>query len=136
MSQPRNLVIQSEPLDGAILSLVHSPGRCDPEGQLQVDRLGVRLGASFTAKGGKVFVAYLDGEPAALGALSPTPDGRANLAAMIVMPHRSALSIKRAMLDHLEDAAHLEGYHRAIPSGRASWITGVITLPPVLAHAL
>jgi hypothetical protein len=110
MSQPRNLVIQSEPLTPEISRLLMLAGRDDPAGRRALDHLGVAMTASFSARGGMVFVGYCDGLAVAVGAFSPLVDGRAQVAAALLGPHRSAQSIRRAMLDHVEDAAHLAGW--------------------------
>jgi hypothetical protein len=89
MSQPRNLVIQSEPLGGAIVDLLRLAGRCDPDGRRTLDRLGVQMTASFSARGGVLF-------------------GRMEIGAALTTTHRSTRSIRRAMLDYIEDAAHLQ----------------------------
>jgi hypothetical protein len=108
MSQPRNLVIQSEPLGGAIVDLLRLAGRCDPDGRRTLDRLGVQMTASFSARGGVLFVGYLDGRAVAVGAFAPVGDGRVEIGAALTVTHRSTRSIRRAMLDYIEDVAHLQ----------------------------
>ena len=117
MSQPRNLVIQSEPIDGSTLDLLTLARRCDPEGRRALDRLGVSMPASFSARGGVLFVGYLDGRAVVAGAFAPVGDSLVNGATTLLLAHRSARSIRRAMLDHLEDAAHLAGYRPALGGG-------------------
>ncbi len=115
VSLHRNLVIQSEPVSDEAVRWLQDAAKYDPSGRRTLAALGVAY-ASFSLRGGLIFVGYLDLQPIVLGAFVPNLSMGVDHGVAMLGTHRAAASLKRAMTDHLQDAAHLCGYKARIPA--------------------